>query len=289
MRCVVHRDLTSDIERVLAWLEVDPVSCGLPLSLIRGLVDGLAVDEGRPLLVHVEEGGEILGVAVQTGRQRRLVLSALPRAEAKAIAAGVHRSGHRLPGVVGPVPAAGEFAAEWTRLSGQRCEVSMSQRLHRLDRVDAPASVPGRLRNAEPPEADLLCGWATAFADEAGLDSGHRDPRIAEQITRRIEDARMPVWDVDDQVVSMAGPTRPAAGVVRIGLVYTPPEHRRQGYAAACVAAVSQQALDNGALACALYTDLSNPTSNGVYRRIGYYPVADAEELTFLPPAWSSS
>lgn len=91
----------------------------------------------------------------------------------------------------------------------------------------------------------------------------------------------MPVWEVDDQIVSMAGPNLPTAGVVRVGLVYTPPEHRRHGYAAACVAAVSQRALDGGAIACSLLTDQANPTSNGVYRRIGYYPVGDVQELTF--------
>lgn len=45
---------------------------------------------------------------------------------------------------------------------------------------------------------------------------------------------------------------------------------------------MSQRALDDDALVCTLFTDLSNATSNGVYRRIGYHPVSDAEELTFL-------
>ncbi len=128
-----------------------------------------------------------------------------------------------------------------------------------------------------------MCAWARAMADDIGLDQDSRDAQLATQVARRIEDGRMPVWEVDGEAVSMAGPSRPAAGVVRIGLVYTPPRHRRKGYAAACVAAVSQGALHAGAIACVLYTDLNNPTSNGVYRRIGYYPVCDAEELTFLP------
>lgn len=45
---------------------------------------------------------------------------------------------------------------------------------------------------------------------------------------------------------------------------------------------MSRRAFQDGASACTLFTDLSNPTSNGVYQRIGYYPVSDAEELTFL-------
>ena len=42
--------------------------------------------------------------------------------------------------------------------------------------------------------------------------------------------------------------------------------------------------LDAGATGRTLFTNLANPTSNGVYQRIGYYPVSDAEELTFIDP-----
>ena len=57
-------------------------------------------------------------------------------------------------------------------------------------------------------------------------------------------------------------------------LVYTPPERRRRGYAGACVAALSAAALDV-ADECILYAQLANPTSNGLYRRLGYEAVAE--------------
>ncbi len=69
--------------------------------------------------------------------------------------------------------------------------------------------------------------------------------------------------------------TSPVAGVVRIMSVYTPPEHRRRGYASACVAAVSTWARAQGVDTCVLYTDLANPTSNKIYQAIGYRPVED--------------
>jgi uncharacterized protein len=45
---------------------------------------------------------------------------------------------------------------------------------------------------------------------------------------------------------------------------------------------VSQGALDAGARFCFLYTDLSNPTSNAIYTRIGYRPVGDALDVLFV-------
>ena len=66
-----------------------------------------------------------------------------------------------------------------------------------------------------------------------------------------------------------------------IGGVYTPKEHRGHGYASACVAALSQRQLDAGKQFCCLFADLANPTSNGIYQKIGYVPVADSVQYKF--------
>jgi len=75
--------------------------------------------------------------------------------------------------------------------------------------------------------------------------------------------------------MDVAGRNVTVAGVSRVGPVYTPPEHRRQGYAAGVTAACTQHALDTDADQVILFTDVSNPTSNGVYRRLGYRPVEE--------------
>jgi predicted GNAT family acetyltransferase len=82
----------------------------------------------------------------------------------------------------------------------------------------------------------------------------------------------------------MVGVSPPVAGVVRIGPVYTPMEHRRRGYAGSAVAAASRRALARGAERCMLFTDLANPTSNKIYAEVGYRRVGDWEELAFEPP-----
>jgi predicted GNAT family acetyltransferase len=73
----------------------------------------------------------------------------------------------------------------------------------------------------------------------------------------------------------MAGISLQIAGSARVAPVYTPPEHRGRGYAAAVTAEVSAAARRAGADEVLLFTDLANPTSNGVYTRIGYRPVSD--------------
>jgi RimJ/RimL family protein N-acetyltransferase len=75
--------------------------------------------------------------------------------------------------------------------------------------------------------------------------------------------------------------TRPSAGQVRVGPVYTPPGLRGKGYAGAVTCAVSQAARDAGASRVLLFTDLANLTSNGLYQRLGYEPVEDRAIWSF--------
>ena len=96
----------------------------------------------------------------------------------------------------------------------------------------------------------------------------------------RIADRDLFIWD-DGGPVSTVTKTRHSTHGIVVSLVYTPPAHRNRGYASAAVAALSQQLLDAGWEFCALFTDLANPTSNSIYQRIGYRPVADFDEYIF--------
>lgn len=165
-----------------------------------------------------------------------------------------------------PVPV-----IEALRRNGMVLEPTMRVRLFRLAGLVPPDPVPaGRARVAAAPDRDLLCRWYQEFLDEIGEPDGD----VAGAVDDRLSYAGITVWEVDGVPVSMAAHTRPVAGAVRVGPVYTPPDARRHGYAAGVTAAVSA-----GALGLAddvlLFTDLANPTSNGIYRRLGYVPVHD--------------
>jgi hypothetical protein len=83
-------------------------------------------------------------------------------------------------------------------------------------------------------------------------------------------------------VVSCANVARRTPHGVAVAFVYTPPAHRRQGYATSCVAELTQRQLETGAEFCCLYTDLANPTSNSIYAKIGYRPVCDSDWWEFV-------
>ncbi|MFE9860544.1 GNAT family N-acetyltransferase [Streptomyces sp. NPDC005780] len=161
-------------------------------------------------------------------------------------------------------------AAHWP---GHR--VDREQRLYRLGELVPPSPAPGgRARAATPADRDLLLRWYAAFAVEAGGPGGHGE-RHGRAVDERTAEGRLTLWEHDGVPVSMAGISPRIAGTARVAPVYTPPEHRGRGYAAAVTAEVSRAARDAGADEVLLFTDLANPTSNGVYTRIGYRAVSD--------------
>ncbi|MDQ3704821.1 MAG: GNAT family N-acetyltransferase [Chloroflexota bacterium] len=240
--------------------------------------------EHPPYMACVEQAGNVVAVAFM-GPPNNLILSHMTTTEViPVIARDIYSEYKTLPGVISSVPFSKAFAEEWQRLSGQTYELSMAERIYRLERVKPVAKVPGRMRKAVEQDREVLRNWLPQFNEEA---LGETDPSIVDGIIDHFLDSGAQglfIWE-DGQPVSMAGYSRPTPNGVVIVLVYTPPEHRGKGYASACVATLSQMLLDQGRKYCFLYTDLANPTANHIYQVMGYEAVCDADVYRFENPA----
>ncbi|HET6776066.1 MAG TPA: GNAT family N-acetyltransferase [Acidimicrobiales bacterium] len=224
----------------------------------------------------VAEEAEVVGVVFQSPVTFFATLTPLPPEAVVAVVDVIADAGVDLPGVIGDAATAASVAGQWTERRRSAAEPAMGQRIYEVELVDPPAGVPGQLRPAVPSDRDLLVDWLRRFQD----DVGEAGPAAAEALVdRRLPAGHFWVWD-DGGPASMAAVTDPVAGVARIGAVYTPDDRRRHGYAGACVAAVSAGVLAAGRRYI-LYTDLGNPTSNSVYRRIGYRAVAECLRYRF--------
>jgi len=274
VKLIPYSDVAAFRADVLPFLLEREVENNLMISIIIRLADGTARWGDEPArLFMVREGGGIIAAATQTPPYNLILTEAAPEITAFIAEQLKHIP---LPGVVGPRAVAKRFAQFWQEHTGQSSQLAMSLRLYRLDRVDLPADVPGHAEEATLEDFVQLVEWANAFVTEA-----HATITDVEQYVRgNIDSRRLLVWK-DPKPVSCAlfGPSTPNSA--RIGSVYTPPEHRRRGYATANVAAVSQRALEAGHRYCCLFTDLANPTSNSIYRKIGYRPVCDYAEYRF--------
>ena len=259
------------LDRVGAMLLHREAENNLVLGVVGRLVARPDPAAAHPYLAAVQLEDRVVACVMRTP-PFGAVLTRMPLEALDPVASNIAAVYKEIPSVLAPQPTADAFAVVWTRLTGARSRVGMRQRIYQLDRVEPLKRPPtGRCRQASDGDFDLLVEWIGAFnADLGGVP--HDD---AEPLARRcLHDGCAFFWE-DPDPVSMALWTGPTPNGVRITGVYTPPDARRRGYASACVADLSQHMLDEGRSFCFLYTDLANPTSNNIYKEIGYRPVCD--------------
>jgi GNAT superfamily N-acetyltransferase len=278
MEVVPHADADGFARAARPLLEADPVRHTIALTALDALCRGR---EEAALLLTVHDGNTLAGAVLRTAGWP-LVLSGLPAALADVVAAHLCSTGQEVDAANGPVASVEAFAAAYTARTAATVHVAMRERLHRLSALTPPAGVAGAARRAEGRDVELLADWQLAFLHEAvAALRPPSDPRPA--VHDAVTHSGLMLWEVDGRPVAYATARRPLAGMSRIGPVYTPPAHRRRGYAGAVTAAATRWALDHGARHVALFTDLANPTTNRLYPRLGFRPVHDALEVRFGP------
>lgn len=271
-----HHDSVDDFRAAAEPLyRSDPVAHTVELTLLQSnRVPGDAV------LLTLWDHVTLVGAAMQTPPMPLLV-NAIPPGAAATVAEEVSRLRPGLPGVRGVRPAAFAFADSWHTVTGRRGVVTVEERLHRLGHLRPPAGVAGRALLATTEDTALLVDWVEAFYGET---FGHpRDDAAGRRLVATAFEVgdRILLWTVDAEPVGMAMLRAPAAGVARIGPVFTPADRRGRGYGSAVTAAAAAAALADGVTGVVLFTDLDNPVSNAIYRRIGFEPVADCVRIDF--------
>jgi ribosomal protein S18 acetylase RimI-like enzyme len=266
-------------EKVWSLLSGQPELNTVGLTVIEGARAGFEWSQAEPTFGWWESAdGEVTG-AVSLTPPFGLLLNVVPDDAVADLAAGLRRRQVTLPGAHGEPELAARFAALWVDGAPITAEPRLHQRLYVLGELAPPPDPGGGVRVAGEGDYDLLVAWNEAFHEEVEAHAGR-----GEQFARlQIDQGTGLLWErAEGEAVSLACRRPAAAGVARIGPVYTPSAHRRRGYARAVTAACTQAAIDAGADRVVLFTDLANPTSNSIYQTIGYRPLADRTEYRFV-------
>ena len=238
--------------------------------------------------VITNESGEVVGAAMRTA-PHGMVLSPMPIEAARELALAVSLHDIELPEVAGPSRVVEEFIKAYQDSGTSQSKRLVEDRGHdllyalkALKKLSMP-TVLGSMENAQREEFQKIYDWYIEFGNEVGILM----PNPTESIEDGFNRGSWRLWRVDDEIVSMAGYASlvetPSGIVGRIGPVYTPPLHRRHGYAGILTAQLSQELINQGAKVM-LYTDAKNPTSNGVYQRIGFELIDENKRFRFVDP-----
>lgn len=233
----------------------------------------------------VRDGDSPVAAAAMTPPHNVLIAKTDSQQAVRELAEHIHRAGIDLPGAQGNVPAIDDFCRSWRALRSVDSSLEFKLGLHALEKVSPVAKVRGRSRLASDDDYGLLLEWFTSFIEEADPESDRSNMERAVESRLQTDPALGGtwLWEVDGQPVALSGYGGRTPRGIRIGPVYTPPSARRQGYATALVAEQTEWLLAGGRDFCFLFTDMSSPTPNSIYRRIGYRKIADALRYGFSP------
>lgn len=231
----------------------------------------------------VIEGGDPVTAAAMTPPHKLLLADDAPYEALVELAEFIDDSGIELPGTHGNRPSVDEFCSLWRQARALDASVEVELGVHSLVEVSDLPPVPGEPRVATLDDLDMILEWVTAFLEEADPLSPRSklDRTVKNRLGIDPELGGAWLWEMDGEPVALSFYGRPTPNGIGIGPVYTPPQARRRGYATALVARQSAWLLEQGREFCFLFTDMSNPTSNSIYRKIGYEKVGDARRYGF--------
>ena len=272
LKVLFSEDPAFVLTRADEFLSSEPVLHNLILSILHSRV--AQSDAGRYWIAF--DGEKTVGVVVQSPLEYPATLTPMEPRAVMAIVNTIAEAGVALSGVNGNAATAASFAGQWSERCKSAATPFQGMRLYELLEVGEVPDTEGQLRQAGPRDRSLMILWTRAFQNEIGESAADTELRVDRGLAAR----QLWLWDQNGETTCMAVGREPVQGVVRLSGVYTPPEKRKHGYAAACVHALSKHLRGSG-YRCVLYTDLGNPTSNSIYRRIGYRAVAEALRYRF--------
>ncbi|SET75836.1 hypothetical protein SAMN05216389_12531 [Oceanobacillus limi] len=248
--------------------------------LYRGFNNVDAYQEGVYLGL-VEKDNNVIYAFMQTPPQHWILadVTGINEAVIDSILDFFHQEGVEVPSVVGPTDVTKAFVQGWTRRSGKAAQLEMNQFIYQLDHVNVTPQKNGNLIEATGEHRSLIAKWFYRFGQEANMYITRL--KAENMAISYIENRSIYLWVVDGKPVSMANNSRKSKNGVTINSVFTPNKFKRNGYATSTVASLSSKLLNDGFKFCNLYTDAANPTSNRIYRRIGFYEVGTSIVFRF--------
>ncbi len=249
----------------------------LLLGLANGILDNKrSSDEALYYTIEIE--GRPVGQAMRTDCNKPLILSNMESSYIQPLVESLKKESLNLKGVIGSIELATLFKDHW----GSDSSISMHQGIYQLDTVIPPLDRGGELYLVTRDDLDLALEYCMGFIQDCFPNEKDAKAVAIEAMNRHIKNKSLFFWrDNQSRIVSMAANTRETKNGATISWVYTPKGLRGEGFASQIVAALSQKLLDDGKKFTNLFTDLLNPTSNSIYKKIGYVLIAEGIHFSF--------
>ncbi len=170
-------------------------------------------------------------------------------------------------GLTGDKAVTATFAESFLK-RGAKAKLHLDMNWYRMSELKQPKQPRGNWRKANLNDLTLLCTLITDFQQEAvGITRNQDELRLDAQ--GWIEADTPLFWEHEGVVTAMVNMIPHGNSLVRLGAVYTLPEHRGHGYAKALTGKAAEMALSNG-FGVGLNADITHPFTNQMYQSLGF-------------------
>ena len=258
----------------------------LPLAILISLKKNKNnYKEEIPLLFSLKDTKELVLIALRTP-PHDLVIAYTDNLESiSVLVEELYERNENFPGVLSFKEAADTFANLWCEKKSVKYNLFRKERIYNLEQVSEDTLGARYFSIASKTHQKLVLQWVGEMMKEALVDvTEDYIEQTKKTFTKEFKENKSSFYLLFDnnEPVSMVRKAGKTPNGNFVNFVYTPPSLRRNGYATECVAKLSKLLLEEGNKYCFLFTDLSNPTSNSIYQKIGYRPVIDENHYKFL-------
>lgn len=280
MKLIRYYNAVDFLKEVQCYLEINEAANNIILGSCLRLADSKNDAEKQPYFATVKDETGLLLTAMLTPPFSITIYSHKSDCtkELELIVNDLIEEKWEVSGVIAPVKLSKAFADFWTKKTNSALIEGLNMRAYELTTVNNVPIITGKFRDAKEEDLEIISKWIVDMEKEQ--DSIISIERAMEITVDKIKHRQLFIWE-DKTPVSMACTARPTVNGIVINMVYTPKEFRSRGYATSCVAALSEYLLQQDYKFCSLFTDLSNPTSNDIYIKIGYKAICDFKGYKF--------
>ncbi len=182
-----------------------------------------------------------------------------------------------IDGVIGPVASSSLFA----ELSSRKIKQKRTTLIQGLDHLNNLHLANGFFEPSKLSDLAVLKKWTGRFFEEENLLPKKSVAEMEFFVKNLMKHGNLFSWIYEDKVVSMAAIIRKTKNTAIIGLVYTPPGHRGNGFAKSCVHRLSDYILKKGFRQSGLLVYEGNATARKIYEEIGYKTVSELLDVDF--------
>ena len=258
----------------------------LLLSILNSLKEKIhSYEKDMPLLFSLADNDDVKLIALRTPPHDIIISYIDDLNYIEVLVEELFKLNEKLPGVLSFKEAADKFSELWCEQNSLKPNLLRKERIYKLEEVSKDTIGTKKFSVASKTHQRIVLKWTEEMMKEALVDTTEDDiEQTTNQLSKEFEENNSKMFLLFDnyEPVSMVRKAGKTPNGNFVNLVYTPPSLRRKGYATECVAKLSKQLLEEGNKYCFLFTDLSNPTSNSIYQKIGYRPVIDENHYKFL-------